>query len=160
MRMPAAPQVAIPQLKSQSLTRPAKPTAKKAKVAAGGTALLGLVTLLCLTGTFPSWPGSSNLPARLDSHVSGRPLPSTCSCTLLKSECFSHNLRPQQREHHQCNGTLSVPQESAAPHKLLRACHQCIICRHESSNKLCGRACCCMTVEHQRGTYAGVGNGA
>ena len=68
MRMPAAPQVAIPQLKSQSLTRPAKPTAKKAKVAAGGTALLGLVTLLCL-------PGSSNLPARLDSHVSGRTPP-------------------------------------------------------------------------------------
>ena len=68
----AALQVPIPQLKSQSLTRPAKPTAKKAKVAAGGTALLGLVTLLCLSGTFPSWPGSSNVPARLDSHVSDR----------------------------------------------------------------------------------------
>lgn len=74
--VPAAFQVPIPQLKSQGLTRPAKPTAKKTKVAAGGTALLGLVTLLCLTGTIPSWPGSSNIPAHFDSHVSL--LESTC----------------------------------------------------------------------------------
>ena len=66
----AAPQVPIPQLKIQSLTRPARPSAKKAKVAAGGTALLGLVTLLCLTGTIPSWPSSSSVADRLDGHVS------------------------------------------------------------------------------------------
>ena len=66
----------IPQLKRTEVKRPAKASAKKAKAAAGGTALLGLVTLLCLTGTIPSWPGSSSVPAQQHSHVSNSPMPS------------------------------------------------------------------------------------
>ena len=59
------------------MKKPAKAPTKKAKAAAGGTALLGLVTLLCLTGNIPSWPNSASVPAQLDSQVSDRPCHTT-----------------------------------------------------------------------------------
>ena len=52
------------------MKKPARAPTKKTKAAAGGTALLGLVTLLCLTGNIPAWPDSSSVPAQLDSQVS------------------------------------------------------------------------------------------
>ena len=55
------------------MKKAARAPTKKAKAAAGGTALLGLVTLLCLTGNLPSWPNSASVPAHLDSQVGGRP---------------------------------------------------------------------------------------
>lgn len=55
------------------MKKAARAPTKKAKAAAGGTALLGLVTLLCLTGNIPSWPNSASVPAHLDSQVGGRP---------------------------------------------------------------------------------------
>ena len=71
------------------MKKAAKAPTKKAKAAAGGTALLGLVTLLCLTGNIPSWPNSATVPAHLDSQVNDCPCNTTCATCLPARACHT-----------------------------------------------------------------------
>ena len=75
------------------MKKAAKAPTKKAKAAVGGTALLGLVTLLCLTGNIPSWPNSASVPAHLDSQVNF----CACDTTYVTSPFIAVTAWPMAR---------------------------------------------------------------